>query len=255
MVISHKHKYVFVELPNTATSAIHRELCENYDGIPILHPTVGRHVHYHQFLKTASVSERHYFVFSCIRNPLDVTVSIYFKLKTNQKGVFTDPKMWKKNGGWVTDYDIRRFNFVKRTNADFPTYFRKVYGPWPYDNWSSLSHRRFDFIIRFENLKDDFAQVLELLGIEPKRPLPVVNRTAEKGRDFWSYYTPEIRDQAKRVFGPFMRRWGYGFPSEWGDTSVPWRSQLLFHIAGFLRRRLEWGSSLDARLFKRFFGL
>jgi hypothetical protein len=38
---------------------------------------------------------------------------------------------------------------------------------------------------------DDFAEVLKLIGIEPKRPLPVVNKTVGRERDFVSYYTPE----------------------------------------------------------------
>ena len=36
MIISHKHKYVFVELPQTASSAIAKELKANYDGHEIL---------------------------------------------------------------------------------------------------------------------------------------------------------------------------------------------------------------------------
>ena len=31
IIFSHKHKYVFVELPQTASSAIARELVANYD--------------------------------------------------------------------------------------------------------------------------------------------------------------------------------------------------------------------------------
>lgn len=38
--------------------------------------------------------------------------------------------------------------------------------------------------MRFENLQADFAQVLNLLGIEQIRPLPVINRTSDKKSDF-----------------------------------------------------------------------
>ena len=196
MVICHKYKYVFVELPNTATSAIHKELCEYYDGIPIFHPTKGRHIHYQEFMRTAQPEERDYFAFSCIRNPLDVVVTNYFKHRTNHNGTFTDPKMWKRNGGWVTDHDLKKFRFIRETGADFPTYFERFYRFPPYDNWSRLSHQELDFVIRFENLQDDFAEVLELLGIEPQRPLPVRNQTSGRERDFWLYYIPEIRAQA-----------------------------------------------------------
>ena len=36
MIISHEHKYVFVEFPRTGTTAISKELCLNYFGKRIL---------------------------------------------------------------------------------------------------------------------------------------------------------------------------------------------------------------------------
>lgn len=250
MIISHKHKYLFVELPHTGSTAVSRELCENYDGIPILH----KHAFYDEFLHVASSEEETYFVFSGIRSPLDEAVSVYFKYKTNHKENYTKPERLKKNGGHVTNADLRRFSFIKNNDADFPSYFRRFH-TYPYDNLSRLSHKEFDFVMRFENLQDDFAQALGLIGIEPKRPLPVANKTGGKSRDFISYYTPEIREQARRVFGPFMRRWGYDFPSEWGDNSVPWSSQMLFHACGILKkfywRHVRCNTSFCARLTRK----
>lgn len=236
MIISHKHKYLFVELPHTASTATSKELCENYDGIPILR----RNAYYHEFLKIANAEEKTYFVFSCIRNPLDQSVSFYFRLKTNHKANYTNPKRLRKIEGHVTNTDLRKFDYIGNTNADFPTYFKKFYSlkkfyRFPYDNPSRLSHKDFDFIIRFENLQDDFSKVLKLIGIEQKRALPLVNKTSEKRDDFLSHYTPEIYDQARRVFGPFMKKWGYDFPPEWGDNSVPWLSQAHFHILSIIR--------------------
>lgn len=182
-------------------------------------------------------------------------LSVFISFKTNHNGVYTNPEKWKRNGGYVTDYDLGRFTFIESTNADFPTNSEKYYRFLPYDNWTGLAHRKFDFVIRFENLQDDFAKVLKFLDIEQKRPLPVTNKTGGRGDDFWSYYTPESWDQARKVFAPYLRKWGYDFPPEWGDSSVPWSSQALLHVLGLLRRRLQWGSSFDARLFKRLWPL
>ena len=77
MIISHQHRYLFVELPHTASTAIRRELLANYDGSSILH----RHATYIDFERIASPDERSYFVFSCIRNPLDVAVTLYHRLR------------------------------------------------------------------------------------------------------------------------------------------------------------------------------
>ncbi len=57
MIISHKHKYLFVELPRTGSTAIYEELCQHYDGTQILF----RHATYDDFLKVASEEEKKYF--------------------------------------------------------------------------------------------------------------------------------------------------------------------------------------------------
>ena len=229
MIISHKYKYLFVELPRTGSSAISRELCANYDGVQILY----KHAAYNDFLKSATAREKTYFAFSCIRNPLDDAVSLYFKYKTDHKKQFSRMK-----AGILTYSSRKRFYFVRNTNADFPTYFIKFY-KIPYNNWSSLSHREFDYVIRFDNLQDDFAKTLELIGIEQIRPLPSINKTNGRERDFLSYYTPEAIARAKRVFGPFMKEWGYEFPPAWGDDSVPWSSQAAFRFFDIFRN-LYW---------------
>ena len=62
-----------------------------------------------------------------------------------------------------------------------------------------------------------------------------MNRTQGREADFLSYYTPETIRRAKRVFGPFMREWGYEFPPEWGDASVSWWNLMEFQFFNFFR--------------------
>jgi hypothetical protein len=246
MVISHEHKYLFIEIPYTGSTAIHRELCENYAGFPTLH----KHALYSEFQRIASPEEKRGFVFAGVRNPLDAAVSIYFKYRINHKGKYTNPKRLAKHGGNIGSGSLRKFDFIRNNNADFPIYFEKFY-KLPYGSLISLAHRHCDSVIRFEDLQDDFSKVLKLMEIKQKRPLPQTNRTSEKGDDFLSYYTPEIIEQARRVFGPFMKKWGYDFPSEWGDNSVSWLSQIEFYSVDIVRnlywRCLRWGPHSHVR--------
>ncbi|HEX6292685.1 MAG TPA: sulfotransferase family 2 domain-containing protein [Herpetosiphonaceae bacterium] len=230
MIISHTYRYLFVELPRTGSTAISRELRAHYDGKPIL----SKHATYCDFLKSASAEEKKYLVFAGIRNPLDDAVSHYFKYKTDHRQQFTDPRKVGKKRMSIYYFDKLAFHFVRQRSADFPTFFKTFY-KIPYNNWSQLSHKQFDFILRFESIQDDFASALELIGIQPIRPLPIVNRTSGKAGDFWSYYTPEIIPRARRIFGPFMKQWGYQFPPEWGPTEVPWWNQLEFDVFNVFR--------------------
>jgi hypothetical protein len=230
MVISHTYKYLFVELPLTGSTAIHRELLTHYDGEPLLR----KHATYSDFLKIASSEEKKYFVFSGIRNPLDYTVSLYFKYKTDHKLKFTNPRKIKKRKGIVSYIDTIKYHFIKEQEADFPSYFKRFYRI-PYNNWSYMSHKQFNFIIHFENLQEDFNRALGMMGIETIRPLPVVNKTNQRDKNYLIYYTPEIIPRAKRVFGPYMKQWGYDFPREWGESAVPWWNQMEFEFYNTFR--------------------
>ncbi len=230
MIISHNHKYLFIELPRTGSTAIARELRRNYDGVQILR----KHSTFHDFMRIANDEEINYFKFSCIRNPLDDAVSRYFKLITNHRERFTDPIKRKKRRSIVERLETSLFNYVQKSGADFPTFFMKFY-IFPYDNWASVCHTNLDFIIRFEKIQEDFDQALNLIGLEPVQPLPIHNKTSARNKNYNSYYTPRTIDRAKMVYGPFMEQWGYQFPPEWGETIVTSWSQFQFDILHFFR--------------------
>lgn len=235
MVISHRYRYVYIQLPQTACTTVQNELLELYDGEKILF----KHALYEDFLQQASPEEKKYFVFSNIRNPLDVVVSKYFKYKTDHVGAYSNQK--KKSFGRLHKYfllywDRSRYDFIHKGDADFGAFFRQFY-TLPYSSWSILDHKRFDFLIRYENLQEDFATVLDRLKIDPVRPLPSKNVTGQKSRDFWSYYdTPELQKRAVRLFSEYMKEWGYSFPQDWpADARAP-ASRLQYDTVNFFRK-------------------
>lgn len=210
MIISHRYRYLFIENPLTASWAIRRELCEFYGGEPILH----KHATYPEFRKIASRDEQRYFVFITVRNPLDVLVSRYLKYKHDHEGAFSDPNAVNEN---LADYSDRiKYDFIRETNSPYPVYFLKFYRR-PYSDLADISSSRLDFVIHYEQLQEDFTRLLDKLGIEPVRPIPIVNRTSGKKGDWVSYYTPEILPRARQVCGPFIEKWGYSFPDGWGE--------------------------------------
>ncbi len=237
MIISHKHRYVFVELPRTGSTAIRRELRELYDGTPILH----KHATYAEFRRQASEDERTYFVFSGIRNPLDDAVSRYFKLKTDHKQRFSDPSLRQRRRRPLNNaLDRRMFNYLRRTDATFSNFFLHFYH-LPYDTWASLSHDTFDYLIRFERIGEDFDAALRKIGIAPARPLPAMNRTGQRSRDYADYYSPKAMKRARRVMGPYMARWGYEFPTAWEvepPTSLDWMGYRAFSAVAQLYWRV-----------------
>jgi hypothetical protein len=234
MIISHQNRFLFVEIPQTASVAISHELRANYGGEQILE----KHSFYSDFLKIATPRQKKYFVFAGIRNPLDDVVTWYFKLKTNYGQEFTDPVKRKRIKMVRKLIGTRMFENVHREGMDFPTFFMKYYKR-PYNNFSCLIRNHYDYLIRFENLQADFARLLQILGLELKRPLPVRNPTKSRNKDFWSYYSPEMIPRAKKVFGPFMKEWGYEFPADWGNYSPSRCNQLEYKWFSLLRK-IKW---------------
>jgi predicted acetyltransferase len=98
MIISHKYKFLFIGLPFSASSAISKELYLKYDGEPFL----NKHSLYHDFKKVAKAEERKFFVFAVLRNPMQIAVTVYEKMKANTKGNFTNPELFLEKGGHIT---------------------------------------------------------------------------------------------------------------------------------------------------------
>src|SRR6056297_2143268 len=120
MILSHKHKYVFIELPRTASSVISKELVDNYGGKNVL----NKHATYRDLKKYFPKEAKEYFIFSCIRNPMDKTVSIYFKLLSYYK----NPEVFNRKGrGIINFYMKRRYEYVNKNNASFKEFFLKYY--------------------------------------------------------------------------------------------------------------------------------
>lgn len=230
MIVSHKHRYVFVEVPHTGSMAISAELIENYDGESILR----KHATYRDFLRQATPDQRKYFAFAAVRNPLDLVVSRYFRMKMKARPLMGNPEWIARHGSVAQKMDLRVDQWIERTGADFERFLLHWYR-LPFDSWTSLDQKRYDVVLRFESLVDDFDRALRKIGIEPLRQLPSSNVTPGRERNWLQYYTPAARRRATWVFGPYMEQWGYRFPPEWGDVHPPLASKMLMRGARVLR--------------------
>ncbi len=227
MIISHTHRFVFIEVPLTGTTAIARELRASYGAEEIL----GKHAHLSEFLRVASPAEREYRVCAGVRHPLDRLLSYFTKLRNNHKGAFDSPKQFEEKGGWVTRADRDRFRFIQESGGDFGAYLDHFHGgSRPSISQYNWGRSRYDHVIRFERLNESFFEFLKGMGINPIRDLPAANVTANRDKDFFSAYPVNSRSMMVRVFGPLTREWGYDFPEEWGDTRPPLSSRLQYAL-------------------------
>ena len=230
MIISHKYKFLFIGLPFSASSAISKELHIRYKGESFLR----KHSLYYEFERIASKEEKGYFIFAVLRNPMEIAVTVFEKMKSNAKGNFTNPSLFSENGGHITKKHREKFNFIHKDNASFQQYFLKFFTK-PYDNLSSMTIDDCDFVIRYENIAEDYLLALKKAGVKNPKPLPVANKTVGKKSDILAYYTDDIKESAIAVFGPFIEKYNYSFPAEWAALKIPLKSKVQFWVLAFLR--------------------
>jgi len=230
MIISHKYKFLFIGLPFSASSAISKDLHLKYDG----EPRLSKHSLYREFKKTANKEELGYFKFAVLRNPMEMAVTIYEKMKNNSKGNFTNPNLFSENGGHITKNHQKKYKYIHEKSASFQQFFLKHY-KYPYDNLASQTLQYCDYIIRYENIQEDYLKALKKAGVKKPKSLPVANKTTgKKSLDY--YFTEETIARAVYVFGPFMKKYNFKFPDSWVKFKVPLSSIILFKIFSLARK-------------------
>jgi hypothetical protein len=199
-MISFQKRFLFVHIPKTAGNSIQTilrhysedeivTLRADQDGIErfgLRNPNYKIKKHSTLAEYRAALGEarfRDLYKFTCVRNPWDRMVSYYFGTTLVQAW---DRKEFKKlilKAVSVTDY-LR----LDKGESD------------PFGN--------VDYVMRFENLTDDFRTVSAKLGI-PATRLPQYNRS---NREHYSkYYDTELRELIRKRFAPEIDRFGYAF--------------------------------------------
>lgn len=124
--------------------------------------------------------------FACVRNPWERMISFYF---SPHRG--------------VTDWS--RDSFIELVESIGPTMSFLTTRDWA--SQKSLGVKpEVDFIIRFENLQDDFDQVCERIGIS-KIILPHKNRSNR--RNYLDYYDADLIRLVEKRFANDIQYFGY----------------------------------------------
>ena len=91
--------------------------------------------------------------------------------------------------------------------------------------------------MKYENVVEDFDHVLRKLGIEPVGKLPLLNQTENRPASFWEEYTEKMQARAIKMYGPFMKEWGYEFPESWEGGSPTAMDRISYRFWGSIRRQ------------------
>lgn len=154
MIISDKHKYVFVSNPKTGTHSFYKHLVDNYDGVQL----EGR---YHE--NEIPDEKKDYFTFSTCRHPFARAVSAFHVLTrdASYKDIFL-PKIGGEDflsfSKWLTSLDNDK-ELIGRGMAVLT-----LQSTW-------LKPVRIDKLVRIETASEDFNDI-DFTKHKPKIEVP-----------------------------------------------------------------------------------
>ena len=193
MLVSHKHKFVFIHIPKTAGSSVTvslKNLGQDDAKSSYQHITC-------QNLKKIFDNQRwtwsDYFKFSFVRNPFARIVSEFHYVKDGHN---KNRKKYK--------FDFKKFICKKY----FETHVWHHHAD-PQLNFISLNKKiEVDFIGRVENLQQDLNIICDKIGI-PRQELPHYNKTEHK--HYTEYYDDETRQLVAEKYAKDIEYFGYEF--------------------------------------------
>jgi hypothetical protein len=205
MIISHKHKFIFIAVPKTGTTSIEAKLNPFNEVLELSREVMARrslnikHITLENLKAHTNKNLDSYFSFSFCRNPWDRHLSIF---KYYKKSI----KKWEKKcpPQWFEHYQ-RYTNLV----GGFQ-YFNDFVKSRP--RWVELQthwlSKNIDFIGRMENIQTDFNIICDKIGID-RLKLDHLNKSNEK--DYREVYNEESIDIVAKAYKKDIDYLGYKF--------------------------------------------
>jgi hypothetical protein len=207
MIVSHRHRFIFVAVPKTGTHTVREALrphlgpddmeqarlfVEKKFPIPELARVGHGHLSFQQvrpFLGEDAFSA--YFKFAYVRNPFDRFVS-YCAFATSKDGAFQrDPRGV-----------MRHFLFVA------PPHQHMVFQPQHKFLVGPDGKLQTDFIGRVEDMQTSYDEICARLAI-PSAKLGRVNTSRHDS--YRDYYDERLIDGVKKIYGRDLELFGYEF--------------------------------------------
>jgi len=203
-MINHKDKFVFVHIPKTGGTSIE----SIFDKLASVRNVKYKH---YTLRKYESLNDKidQYYKFSFVRNPWDMTTSMFNYL-------------WKKESPWSKEWRSINKDFCKLSFKEWVTHSsfqaptirsvdineRHEGCDGDFSSWLTSEKYTLDFIGRFENLQQDFNTVCDKIGI-PRQELPHENKTNRK--HYTEYYDDETRKIVAEKYARDIECFGYKF--------------------------------------------
>jgi hypothetical protein len=217
-VICRNHRLLFIMVPRTGSTSVRDALIENAEGEDV--PRVGttKHMDLAELMCDGTAfdaeSMKELFKFCCVRNPYERLVSHYEAARTLHSKELNDPKSWVyQRPSYLVDIAVStRHSFSYWVIRKYLlSALRSLVLPKATDSFYERFTDEMDFVMRFERLDADFAEVLRLAGFSKQLGLPHVNASKRVDSSYRRYYSLLARAVVAVRFRRDFRRYSYRF--------------------------------------------
>lgn len=225
MIISHSHRFIFIKSRKTAGTSLEAALSNYCSGDDVVTP-LGDYKHnrddsgrfVHQSLNAGDFEQhdealairgklppetwQSYFKFSIARNPWDKVVSEFFWERRRDPALKPTRRFYHYLG--VPFDELRQ---LRSRFSDFVASYRNTN-----DRFYLIDGKLcVDFVVRYEHLADDFAQVCTRVGIDAPE-LPRLKSGIRNGQRHYSdYYDDDTRARVADLHRNDIELFGYRF--------------------------------------------
>lgn len=216
-MIDHEKKFVFLQIPKTASDSVCEALLSLTNKKKMMDELANRsifagcfhHATLDQIETKTKTNYNDYFVFTFVRNPFDRVLSEYLYIPKYLKKI--ENREIRKCCKTLTTYTAESFLYKYPTFSDFVRSMIFINGHETSQHVYT-DHSAVDFIGRFESLQQDFDTVCDKINVSRKQ-LPHNNKS--KHRHYTEYYDDEARAIVSQKYAKDIEYFGYKF----GDIS------------------------------------
>ncbi len=222
MIISHRHRFVYVQVPQTGSTALGDWMIEHLDGLDVLR----KHTTLAEARRVLGVHIEGYLVVASVRDSIDQFVSSFYKIVRDREAEGVEPgrsasraarTSWASSGAPTLD------DYVT-------TFVRRVHAP----AWVACI-RRADLVIRYEQFDADVGEMARRLGVTDVPPVPVMNTTPRPDHNAAELLTPQNLARLRRYHRPFRSEFHYTDEKPRIDDTL--RYEVVLRLKAVRRRR------------------
>jgi chondroitin 4-sulfotransferase 11 len=199
-MIIHEQKLLFIHIPKTAGTSIESLFYPNAEFVNVPY----KHFTLRQYLDEMPIC-RSYFKFTFIRNPWDMTASMYKYARGRDDFGKRYPHLLNMSfNDWI------RSEFFKSPVIRYVNIGIHGGQDGSFFDWFTDARSGIDYIGKYESLQEDYDCICEMTGM-PKKVLPVVNRSS--GIGYADLYEKDTVEIVHKKYAREIRLFGYKFPN------------------------------------------